>query len=130
MGKEINKIVSGMIQFYRDVLLYKNIDTTDFSRYILKKKNLKTCRDGRGRKIFYYVDALSDIQSRIRTTAAPHIYLEVALVKMINGYADGDVEHKIAALEQRLRSVNEEASVGLQEKVNNLEKELFGSSRS
>ena len=126
MGKEINKIVSGMIQFYRDILLYKNIDTTDFSRYIFEKEEFKKLAEMvEEEKIFYYVDALSDIQSRIRTTAAPHIYLEVALVKMINGYADGDVEHKIAALEQRLRSVNEEASVGLQEKVNNLEKRII-----
>ncbi|HHZ17714.1 MAG TPA: DNA polymerase III subunit gamma/tau [Acholeplasmataceae bacterium] len=125
MGKEITKIVSGMIQFYRDILLYKNIDTTDFSRYIFEKEEFKRLAEVvEEEKIFYYVDSLSDIQARIRATAAPHIYLEVALIKMINGYAAGNVERKIAEIEKLLQNTGDESLEEWRDKIGGLEKRV------
>ncbi|MCK9536428.1 MAG: DNA polymerase III subunit gamma/tau [Bacilli bacterium] len=127
MGKEINKIVSGMIQFYRDILLYKNIDTMLFSRYIFEKEEFKHLAEKiNDEKVFYYVDTLSDVQTKIRTTSAPHIYLEVALIKMINEYYDVNTDKlKMIEIEKRLSTVNDGLAAEWREKINNLETRVF-----
>jgi DNA polymerase III subunit gamma/tau len=100
MGKEVNKVVSGMLQFYRDVLLYKNIDTSMFTKYIYEKaefKNLVERIDAR--KIFFYVDILSEVQTRIKTSSTPAIHLDVAVIKLINGFEDNDILNRLKKLE-------------------------------
>ena len=130
LGKEINKIVSGMLQFYRDILLYKNIDTSMFSKYIYEKEEFrKLAQEIDINKIFYYVDILSDVQVKIKTTSTPHIYLEVALIKMINVVSsDLDYIQKIKALEEKIESLNISTNGQVlsidDEKVNSVENKL------
>ena len=103
-GKEIGKIVSGILQFYRDILLFKNIDTSAFSKYIYEKEAFKKlAADIDVAKIFYYVDVLSDVQAKIKSAITPHIYLEVALIKMINVSGDDlDLMKRINQMEEKI----------------------------
>ncbi|HBP26087.1 MAG TPA: DNA polymerase III subunit gamma/tau [Acholeplasmatales bacterium] len=103
-GKEIGKIVGGILQFYRDILLFKNIDTSTFSKYIYEKEAFKKlAADIDVAKIFYYVDVLSDVQAKIKSAITPHIYLEVAMIKMINVSGDDlDLIKRINQMEEKI----------------------------
>ncbi len=103
-GKEIGKIVSGILQFYRDILLFKNIDTSAFSKYIYEKEAFKKLAANIDEaKIFYYVDVLSDVQAKIKSSITPHIYLEVAMIKMINVSGDDlDLMKRINQMEEKI----------------------------
>lgn len=131
MGKEINKIVSSLLQFYRDCLLYKNIDVSMFSKYIFEKEDFKDLASKIAvNKIFYYIDVLSDVQSKIKLSSTPTIYLEVAAIKMINS-TDDDFSYnkRIKELEDKISNVSFDAngtpsSVDNSEKVNSIELKL------
>lgn len=108
LGKEVNKIVSALLQFYRDVLLYRNVDTSLFSRYIFQKEEFKQYAAAIYiEKVFYYIDVLSDVQAKIRLSTTPHIYLEVALIKMINVSGDDlNLIKKISELEEKINNLS------------------------
>lgn len=104
LGKEVNKIVTTLLQFYRDVLLYKTIDTSLFERYIFKKEEFKNFVEVVDiEKVFYYVDVLSDIQTKIKFTNNPNIFLEVAIIKMVNVSNDDlNLIKKVKELEEKI----------------------------
>lgn len=108
LGKEVNKIVNALLQFYRDVLMYRNVDTSLFSRYIFQKEEFKQfVATVSIEKVFYYIDVLSDVQAKIRLSTTPHIYLEVALIKMINVSNDDlNLIKKISELEEKINNLN------------------------
>ena len=130
MGKETNKITSSLLQFYRDCLLYKNIDVSMFSKYIFEKEDFKQLATNIStQKIFYYVDILSEVQTQIRLSSTPTIYLEVATIKMVNS-SDEDFLYakRIKELEERIDNLNT-SSNGISdsnssEKVHNIELRL------
>lgn len=108
LGKEVRRIIAGLIQLYRDILVYKNIDTQEMSKYVFEKKEFQLLAKALTTdKIFYYIDVLSDVQSKIRFTNNPQIFLEVAIIKMIH------VTYEELSVVQRLNE--------LQEKLNNLD---------
>ena len=110
LGKEVNKIIVSMLQFYRDILLYKTVDTSEYSKYIFEKDSFKELASRIDEKrIFYYVEVLSETQNKLRLSTTPHIFLEVALIKMIN-VSESDLN-----LIDRVKS--------LQEKIDSLEKQ-------
>ena len=108
-GKEVDKIVSGLLQFYRDMLLYKNVSSAVYAKYIFEKPKFKELAEHiDDNRIFYYVEVLSDVQNKIKYATAPHIYLEIALIKMINmsetslNYLDriNDLESRLSEIEE------------------------------
>lgn len=130
MGKEIIKITSSLLQFYRDCLLYKNIDTSMFSKYIFGKEDFKQLATKlQTEKIFYYIDILSDVQAKIKMSTTPGIYLEVAAIKMINSsIEDFSYHQKLKELEERIENlsfapINNVDQIS-DEKINNLELRL------
>lgn len=107
LGKEATKLVNNLLQFYRDCLLYKNADIKHFNKYIFEKESFKNLvKNISEDKIFYYVNVLSDVSYKIRFSNNPRIYLEVALIKMINLDSDDletiqrieELEHKVDSL--------------------------------
>ncbi|MDD3999405.1 MAG: DNA polymerase III subunit gamma/tau [Bacilli bacterium] len=125
MGKEVNKVVSGLLQFYRDILLYKSIDTSMFTKYIYEKaefKNLASKIDAK--KIFYYVDVLSDVQIKIKTSSTPGIYLDIAVIKMINEIEGEDYQGRIKALEEKVANQIGGEFAYDEEKINLLESKV------
>ena len=108
MGKEVSKVVSGMLQFYRDVLLYKNVDTQEFKKYIFEKEKFKQLAQNIDeKKVFYYVDALSEAQNRLRLSATPQIYLEVAMIKMVNVTSDDlNLINHVKELEEKIDNID------------------------
>ena len=91
-GKEVSRIVSGTIQFCRDVLLYKNDIDTKNSKNIYKSDSFKELVDELSEsELFYYIDVLVDIQNKIRFTNSQKIYFEVGLLKIVNS-AEEDID--------------------------------------
>ena len=113
MGKETIKIVSALLQFYRDSLLYKNIDTSAYSKYIFEKDEFKQLIDNISEeKIFYFIDVLSEVQTKIKFSSTPTVYLEVAIIKMVNSSEEDFAYNKrIKQLEDAISSL-EHAPVG------------------
>lgn len=125
MGKEVNKVVGALLQFYRDALLYKTIDTSMFSKYIYEKEEFKVLAEKiDAKKIFYYVDVLSDVQTKIKFSTTPQIYLEVAVIKMINEVADSDYAGRIKALEEKIQNLRDIENNAVGSKINILESKL------
>lgn len=91
-GKEVSRIVSGTIQFCRDILLYKNDIDTKNSKNIYKSDSFKELVDELSEsELFYYIDVLVDIQNKIRFTNSQKIYFEVGLLKIVNS-AEEDID--------------------------------------
>ena len=107
LGKEATKIVSGLLQFYRDVLLYKSVDLSQYSKYIFEKESFKElAKNINEKKLFYYVDVLSDAQNKIRFSQTPHIFLEVSVIKMVNvSQNDLDMLSHVKELEEKINNI-------------------------
>ncbi len=121
MGKEVNKIITTMLQFYRDVLLYKNVNTSEYRKYIFAKPAFKELAENIDeRKLFYYVDVLSDTQGKLRLSTTSHIFLEIAIIKMIN-VSDNDLDllNKVKALQEKIDEIDAKGLVKVEASNNN-----------
>lgn len=100
-GKEVSRIVSGTIQFCRDILLYKNDIDTKNSKNIYKSDSFKELVNELSEsELFYYIDVLVDIQNKIRFTNSQKIYFEVGLLKIVNSAEENiDILGRIHKLE-------------------------------
>src|SRR5690606_9954883 len=79
-----------------------------FSKHIFEKEGFKQLAEEiNTEKVFYYIDILSDVQTKIKTVSTPGIYLEVAAIKMINS-SDDDFSYnkRIRELEQKLENLD------------------------
>lgn len=139
MGKDATKIVVSLIQFYRDVLLFKNIDITEYKKYIFQKDEFKTLANSVDeKKIYYYVDVLSDCQNKMRLTTNSTVFLEVALVKIMNVSTNElDLIEKVKELQEKVEnfevptiisqgneSIDNSKVILLEEKINRIISEL------
>lgn len=114
LGKEIPKICSDLIAFYRDMLIYKNNPKAEKSLY----NNLdftKLAKKTTNQKIYFYLNVLNEAQNNMKFTNQKRTYLELALVKMSdyleqitvdNSSQIAILEEKIAKLEAKLNNVN------------------------
>lgn len=108
LGKEPAKLVNNLLQFYRDCLLYKNADIDFFNRLIFEKEGFKKIAEKLPEeKIFYYVNILSDVASKIKFANNPRIYLEVAFIKMVNlDYDNSQITQRIFELEKKVETLS------------------------
>jgi len=130
-GKEISKIINGLLVFYRDVLLYKSVGDSGYSKYIFEKEEFKEfCNNVNVSKIMYLIDILCDIQSKVKYSTTPNIFLEIALIKMCNvSESDLDILKRITELENKFNNLGNIANIELpsegfsvdNEKINTLE---------
>lgn len=97
-GRDTQKITNGLLGFYRDILMAKaKVSKDDDPRYQEFADEIDS------RKIYFYIDALNDVQSKLLKTNTPNIYLEVCLIKMISASSEElDYGKRILDLEQKL----------------------------
>lgn len=107
MGKEVSRILTSLIQFCRDLLLYKNLKENSKTKYIYNKDDfILLANQTSEQRLFYYVDMFVDIQNKIRFTNSPKIYLEVGIIKIINSAAqDIDVLTQIQKIEESVENI-------------------------
>jgi DNA polymerase III subunit gamma/tau len=126
LGKETLKMVTSLISLYRDILVYKSFQHEKNEKYIFQKEQFKElAKILENNKIFYYVDILSDTQNKIKYSANPLIFLEVAIIKMINASSeDLDIVRRLNELETRIEEGGGGAG-GSNASVQNLERNLI-----
>jgi DNA polymerase III subunit gamma/tau len=126
LGKETLKMVTSLISLYRDILVYKSFQHEKNEKYIFQKEQFKElAKILENNKIFYYVDILSDTQNKIKYSANPLIFLEVAIIKMINASSeDLDIIRRLNELETRIEE-NGGGTGGSSASVQNLERNLI-----
>jgi len=103
-GKDVSRILTCLIQFCRDLLLYKSLKDDESISYIYNKEEFSSlASELNEKKLFYYVDSFVDIQNKIRYTNSQKLYLEVGIIKLINNAnTDIDLLTKITHLEERI----------------------------
>ena len=104
LGKEIPKICSDLIAFYRDVLIFKNNPRENQSF----KDEFKTiAKKISNNKVYFYLNALNEAQNNMKFTNQKRTYLELALVKMsdYNEQVTIDNHDDIVKLENRIKEL-------------------------
>lgn len=97
-GKEVRAIVNGLLSFYRDLLLEKNLNQDNIDTIAYKFSF---------EEIFTYIDILSEVQNQMKYSSSPAIYLEVALIKMNQlTVEDFDFHKRLSRLEEQIKNVS------------------------
>ncbi len=116
-GKEVRKISLNLIEFFRDVLMYKNLKEIDdtnplYRDSLFKELSAKISNN----KIFYILDILNKSYNDIKWSNNPQIYLELAFIKITNDEIGSesrivsiidDFENRIVELEKIKDDFNE-----------------------
>lgn len=105
-GKEASKIISAMLVYCRDILLYISVGSKNTNKYIFEKEKFQELAlKIPTQKVLYYIDVLCDVQNKIKTSTTPSVYLEIAIIKMCN-VTDSqiDVLKRMNELEAKLES--------------------------
>jgi len=104
-GKDVAKICQNMVQFYRDVLVYKNVGFSDSLPSLNKNEEFVSITKAlSNRRIFFYLDILNKAANDIRWSNNPRLYLELAFIKMTDEEPGSDAKtiQAIEELENRL----------------------------
>ena len=113
LGKEIPKICTDLISFYRDLLLFKNNHKAEKSIYS-NLEFVKLAKKVTNQKIYFYLNVLNEAQNNMKFTNQKRTYLELALVKMSDFVEQITVDNmslfeelnaKIAALEKKINQL-------------------------
>jgi len=92
-GKEVTRITHQMIQFMKDVLLYKNIDTSHYQRTLFDRPQFQELAQGMSNeKVYELIDHLSHAQREMKMSNNPRTYLEITLIRMADSKQQGQVE--------------------------------------
>lgn len=109
LGKDSVKVINGLLEFYKDTIIYKSVTNNTFVsekaiynydeyKEFSAKLNLQ--------KAFCYIEILGELQNKIRFSTTPLIYMEVALIKMINiTESDMDFSKRVNAIEEKMRDL-------------------------
>ncbi|HRY77871.1 MAG TPA: DNA polymerase III subunit gamma/tau [Candidatus Izemoplasmatales bacterium] len=84
-GKEVQKICQNLIQFLRDILVFKNVGMTENTSSLYQNPDfLELSSTMNNRRLFFYLDLLNKAQNDIKWSNSPRLYLELAFIKMTN----------------------------------------------
>ena len=114
MGKEAPRLVGNLIKFYRDLLIYKNINTDEKDQLIYSQLDfIELSKKLSNNLIFFYIDALNKAQNDMKWTTNSKLYMELALIKMVD-----KVEKQEVIIEDQFETLKEEIKE-LKEKIDN-----------
>ncbi len=113
-GKEVSKIISALLVFCRDVMLYKSIGNKNTNKYIFEKESFQELAFKLSNaKVMHYIDILCDVQNKIKYSTTPNVYLEIAIIKMCNiSDSDLDVIKRLSEVEEKIENGNFASSEG------------------
>ena len=122
LGKEVSRLTQSLLQLCRDILFYQNTDSSVDGKIIYDDVAFKTlCSEINKKKLFYFIEVLSDVQNKIKYSLSQKIFLEVGLLKMATSTQD-DYSPRLAVESTGTEGVV--YSQDLEEKVSNLENYL------
>ncbi len=90
-GKEVRKIVLNLIEFFRDLLMMRNLRKLDESNLLYQNDQFVALSKGvSNRFIFYALDVLNKVNNEIKWSNNPKIYLELAFIKITDNEVGSD----------------------------------------
>lgn len=107
LGKETSKLVNNLLQFYRDVLLFKHIDISQMKKFIFEKTEFQNLANRlEEKKIYHYINQLGDVYNKMKFSNNPRVFLEVALIKMIHDKEyDQDIIARLSEMEHQVQEL-------------------------
>lgn len=107
LGKETSKLVNNLLQFYRDILLFKHIDISQMKKFIFEKPEFQElAKRLEEKKIYHYINQLGDVYNKMKFSNNPRVFLEVALIKMIHDKEyDQDIIARLSEVEQHVQEL-------------------------
>ncbi|PAT02610.1 hypothetical protein CI105_01245 [Candidatus Izimaplasma bacterium ZiA1] len=115
-GKEPQRLVDNMIAFYRNMLMFKNVNTDDFEQLIYKNEEFqKLALNLSNNLVFYYIEVLNKALHDMRFTTNAKLYMELAIIKMIDKiekqeivFEDtlNDLRSEISSLRSEIKTIN------------------------
>lgn len=123
LGKEVSRLTQSLLQLCRDILLYQSTDGEIDGKLIYDDMSFKMlCNDMNKKKLFYYIDILSDTQNKIKFSLSQKIFLEVGIMKMANANKE-DYDVHISA-ETGMIGVEGVIPLEFDEKISTLETQI------
>jgi len=117
-GKEVRKIALNLIEFYRDILMMKNLRKLDESNLLYQnEKFIQLSKMIGNKRTFYILDILNKVYNEIKWSTNPKIYLELAFIKITDNEVGGEARiiSIIDDLENRLLEIEK-----IKDEINNL----------
>ncbi len=116
LGKEAPRLVENLIKFYRDLLIFKNVNTDDKDQLIYSEPSfIELSKKLSNNLIFFYIDALNKAKNDMKWTTNSKLYMELALIKMVD-----KVEKQEIVIIDEFENLRDKIN-HLQEKIDNLE---------
>jgi len=126
LGKESQRLVENLIKFYRDLLIYKNTNTTESDQLLYQDDDFKVFSNNlTNNLVFYYIGVLNKTQNDMKFTNNAKLYMELALIKMVDYIekqeiivADQfeDLKTEIRQLKIDLENIESQSQVWIEEK--------------
>ncbi len=107
-GKEVQKICQNLIQFYRDILVFKNVGYNDSTPKPYHNERFSVLAQTlNNRRLFFYLDVLNKAAAEIKWSNNPRLYLELAFIKMTDEEigSDAKVWQTFNDLELRIKKI-------------------------
>jgi len=107
LGKEAPRLVDNLIKFFRDLLIFKNINTDDKDQLIFSDPLfIDLSKKLSNNMIFFYIEALNNAQNDMKWASNSKLFMELALIKMVD-----KVEKQEIVFEEEIRFLKEEIKV-------------------
>lgn len=106
-GKEVNRINAQMVNFLKEVLMFKNVNSEQFAKSIYQKEQFRQlAKELSNDQIFFYVECLSTAQREMKMSNNPRTFLEITLLKMADsiGQREATLSKRLDELEERMKS--------------------------
>lgn len=85
LGKEAPRLVENLIKYYRDMLIFKNTKTNEDDQIIFSNKEfINLSEKVSNNLIFFYIEILNQTQNDMKRTNNAKLYMELALIKMVD----------------------------------------------
>lgn len=126
MGKESPRLVDNLIKFYRDMLIFKNTTVDIDDQIVFSNKDfVELTKKVSNNMIFFYIDILNKTQNDMRRSNNAKLYMELALIKMVDHIEKQEIniQEAIGELKEELRLLKEDIAKGVLQVETKLEEE-------
>ena len=101
-GKETTRVITDLIEFLRDILLFKNDSLINMKAIYREEPWINFANKIETRAIYSYLDILNETQKNVRFSNQKQSYLELAILKMsdvtLNSYIE--IEERLSKVEK------------------------------
>ncbi len=111
LGKEAPRLIDNMIQFYRNVLIYKNTNVEDDEQLVYKEERFKELASSLSNNVvFFYIEVLNKTLNDMKFSNNGKLFAELALIKLVDPIEKQElvIEDEIYLLKKEIASLKED----------------------